>query len=158
MQGSLPNRLSRWLLAVECIVILVPTTIIAVLLLFPFMVYVLIGSTRVITGVEASQSLEFIAQVSSVALLLIYLITIAAISIGYISEGREFLGRVPRYQWIAILLGMAVFPLWFLAYRQGWSETADEFGVLVLPSLPLTLLAIHLFLARAIARFRRMHA
>lgn len=159
MRSSFANRLSRILLAVECVVILLPTVLIAALLFYLFVMYGLTVFFLVIMGdMGTHQITAFVSHLISVALLLTYLLTIVGVSIGYISHGRPSLDRVPRAQWLAIFLGMGVSPLWILASRQNWSETAGAFSVLILPSIPLTLIGIHLILAREIARYRKRHA
>jgi hypothetical protein len=161
--ASIPNRLSRLLLAVEGILIVLPVAFLAVALAFLFFVFWL--PLALASTVISSETDRFfvIALISLSALgSLAYLGNVAQLSIRYVFVGRPVLQSVSRFEWVLLLLGPLIPTAWAMAAWANYGSTSDTvfsaYSILFVPALLLVLPSFHLFLAKRIAEYRLRHA
>ena len=158
-KASIPNKLSRILLAAEAIIIIFPIIALALFLGFFFFIFWLplaIGSSIFDPGMEKS-TLVVVIGLSAVFSLL-YLGVVSKLSLSYVFSGRPSLQKISRLEWSILCIGVVISMGWaiiaFLNYGSGSDTTLSANSVLFLPGSLLILPSFHLFLAKKIADYR----
>lgn len=153
--ASVPNLLSRGLLALEVLVIVVPVLVVAFLLAAMLYFFVILGTWVVVAGPDRSMLPMFVVIVLSALLCLAYLLTVMNVSVRYIGWGRAGLATVSRLEWVLMVLGAMVFPAWCLAlHGEFFPASTRDVPVLFLPSAVLVVPLLHLLLASEMAHYR----
>jgi hypothetical protein len=157
--ASIPNLLSRILLAAEVIVIIFPLLALASILTFFFVIFwlpIAIGSSIFDPGIEKSLIIVIIglSAVASIS----YLANVTQLSVRYVFKGRSSLQKVSRIEWLILCTGVIITIGWAIIACLNFGSKSDTTlsanSIFFIPGLLLILPTFHLFLAQKIAEYR----
>jgi hypothetical protein len=157
--ASIPNVLSRILLAAEVVVIIFPLLALASILTFFFVIFwipMAIGSSIFDPGFEKSLIIVIIGL--SAAASIAYLANVTQLSVRYIFEGRSSLQKVTRIEWLILCIGVTITIGWAIVVCLNFGSKSDTTlsanSIFFIPGLLLILPTFHIFLAKKIAEYR----
>ncbi|QSX75874.1 hypothetical protein HIV01_005030 [Lysobacter arenosi] len=160
MAASIPNRISRTLLAAEAVVIVLPVLMMAVLLSIAYLMWAVVIVGSMTSGLNDLETVLPIFVVTSVSAFVsvAYAANVAQLSIRYVRHGRREIANVSRLEWLSLLAGAMVLPCWFVAYHISPDSHYQELMAFFLPGALLALPTLHLFAAKMIADRRVVEA
>jgi hypothetical protein len=153
MAASIPNRISRALLAVETVVIVVPILMLAVFLSIAYLMWAVVIVGSMTSGLSDLETVLPIFVVTSVSAFVsvAYAANVGQLSIRYVRHGRREIANVSRLEWLSLLTGAMVLPCWLVAYHIAPGSHYQDLMAFFLPGALLALPALHLFAAKMIA-------